>query len=307
MLKGHKIIYRLISCTATLIVALSAWSCSARMKPAAEMAADSFLSEVRYLISRQERKQFKKLPPSERAAFIDAFWKIRDPDPETELNEYREEYFKRIEQANHLFREGGSGWLSDRGRIFILIGEPDRRDTYPTGYNFYDPPLEIWHYGFFTIAFIDYERDGSYRLSPESGQKLNAINLAQMHFKPEGLAEDAGEFHFQLAFTSESGAPALLVSIPFSVISFAESDSKERYSTRFIYELIISDEQGKTASERKGSLDVSVTPKEFLRDNGQFKSALPLDLSPGRYRAVLYLENETDKKRKGQSVSFKVR
>ncbi len=54
------------------------------------------------------------------------------PNPYTEENEFKEQYFNRIEGANRLFMEVGSaGWLQDRGRIHILLGPPDQKEIYP--------------------------------------------------------------------------------------------------------------------------------------------------------------------------------
>ena len=61
---------------------------------------------MRYIITRQERKIFLNLIPSERKSFIEEFWEKRDPDPDTEINEFKEVYFELIEEANFLFKEG---------------------------------------------------------------------------------------------------------------------------------------------------------------------------------------------------------
>jgi len=113
-----------------------------KLEKALDPESKEFLSKARYIISKQERKIFLNLPPSEREAFIEEFWKKRDPDPYTEENEFKEQYLARIEMANRLFKGGGSpGWLQDRGRIYILFGPPDRRDQYPRGYTFYGKPV----------------------------------------------------------------------------------------------------------------------------------------------------------------------
>lgn len=307
MNKTHRYINRQLIIGLSLLGTLALTSCATGMKPAMDREADTFLSEVRYLISRQEKKQFKNLPPTERRAFIEEFWKIRDPSPETDVNEYKEEYYQRIEKANRLFHEGGAGWLSDRGRIFILIGEPDRRDTYPSGYSFYEPPVEIWYYGFFTIVFVDNDREGIYRLSAESGQKLNAINSAQMYFKHEGLTTNPMDFNFKLSFSKRDNQSALLIRIPYSLISFNENKAEQSYATRLHYTLTVSNNQGKTVFKNQDSIPLSLKAKEFLADEGEFSATLPLELAPGRYRAVLYIENEADKKKKGQSLSFKIK
>jgi hypothetical protein len=75
-----------------------------------------FLSSVRYIISGQEKKAFLALPPSERSRFIDEFWKRRDLDPSTEVNEYKTEFLKRI-----------------AGRWDIRLADRPGTDLYPAG------------------------------------------------------------------------------------------------------------------------------------------------------------------------------
>jgi len=62
-----------------------------------------FLDKVRYIITSGERKIFLELPDSEKENFKEEFWKRRDPDPATEENEFKMEYFDRIERSNELF------------------------------------------------------------------------------------------------------------------------------------------------------------------------------------------------------------
>ncbi len=82
--------------------------------------------DVVYIISAEERTQFLKLSTdSEREAFVDRFWKIRDTDPSTEENEFRHEHYERIQYANEHFAEGTPGWKTERGRIWIMHGPPD--------------------------------------------------------------------------------------------------------------------------------------------------------------------------------------
>src|SRR5918911_844086 len=77
--------------------------------------------DVAYIITDEERKQFKKLQTDEeREQFIEAFWRRRDPDPDTDENEYKEEYYERIAYANEHYASGIPGWKTDRGRIWIM-------------------------------------------------------------------------------------------------------------------------------------------------------------------------------------------
>jgi len=157
-----------------------------------------FLDKVDYIISKEERKIFRELPESGRDDFIAEFWKRRDPTPETERNEFKMEYFSRIEQANRMFSGGASpGWLQDRGRVWITLGPPDNRETYPRGVTFYGVPTEIWYYGFFPILFVDERWVDDYRLDPTSATQLTVLNQAQHQWNqpleslPRGYAQSA--------------------------------------------------------------------------------------------------------------------
>src|SRR5206468_8963434 len=82
---------------------------------------------VRYLLSRKQEKEFRSLEDdSSRALFIRDFWRARDPNPSTPENEARLAYWQRVTEATKLFNESGRpGWLTDRGRIYILLGAPN--------------------------------------------------------------------------------------------------------------------------------------------------------------------------------------
>jgi GWxTD domain-containing protein len=113
---------------------------------------------VLYIIRPSEKRAFLKLKTDgERNQFIEAFWRRRDPDPNTEENEYRREYEERVAYANREFGfRDVAGWRTDRGRIYILYGKPDEWEKVETG--------EIWFY----------------RLIPEVGKgvELEFINVS---------------------------------------------------------------------------------------------------------------------------------
>ncbi len=100
-----------------------------------------------YIISDREKDAFERLQSeAEREAFIAAFWARRDPEPLTPENEFRTEHYRRIEYANT--RLGGEtampGWLTDRGRIYIQLGEPEERETFASVPGLYQ--TELWFY-----------------------------------------------------------------------------------------------------------------------------------------------------------------
>lgn len=91
-------------------------------------------SEFLILASTEERQQWGHLQDDEaRRKFIDGFWVSRDPEPATRLNEARIDLLRRIAFADVAFDEAadGRGSLTDRGRVFVLLGPPTRVSVRP--------------------------------------------------------------------------------------------------------------------------------------------------------------------------------
>jgi GWxTD domain-containing protein len=90
--------------------------------------------DVVYIISDEERAVFQSLnTPEEKEQFIEQFWFRRDPDPRTSYNEFKEEHYRRIAYANEKFTSGDRGWMTDRGRVYIIHGPPDSMESRPMG------------------------------------------------------------------------------------------------------------------------------------------------------------------------------
>ena len=88
---------------------------------------DDLLSYLRYFVSPQRIQALRDTPPEQRAAAWASFWKQTDPNPSTPDNEALRDYFKRIATANSRYREEGMpGWLTDRGKVYVTLGEPDQ-------------------------------------------------------------------------------------------------------------------------------------------------------------------------------------
>ena len=84
--------------------------------------------DVRWIITDEERASFKRLrSDEEREQFIERFWLRRDPTPETFLNEFKQEHYRRMLYANEHFATADiPGWRTDRGRMYIVYGEADQ-------------------------------------------------------------------------------------------------------------------------------------------------------------------------------------
>jgi len=161
------------------------------VKPELKKAYKDWLEkDVTYIITDEEKKAFKKLATDdERERFIEEFWRRRDPDPDTDENEFKEEYYERIAYANEHFASGIPGWKSDRGRIWIMYGKPDERETHPMGGQYERPsyegggststyPFETWFYRYIAgvgsgveIEFVDPTGSGEYRIARNPNEK----------------------------------------------------------------------------------------------------------------------------------------
>src|SRR5262249_7462405 len=87
--------------------------------------------DVAYIITDEEREAFHQLSnDAEREQFIEQFWLRRDPTPDTEENEFKEEHYRRLAYANEHFASGVPGWKTDRGMIYIKFGPPDEVDAH---------------------------------------------------------------------------------------------------------------------------------------------------------------------------------
>src|SRR6185295_16236830 len=99
--------------------------------------------DVSIIITEDEKKAFKSLKTDEeRDSFIDYFWRLRDRDPDTPENEYKEEYQQRLQYANERFASGKPGWMTDRGRMYIRFGKPDEIESHPSGGSYDRPSYE---------------------------------------------------------------------------------------------------------------------------------------------------------------------
>ena len=145
--------------------------------------------DVLYIISEEERDVFERLrTPEEKEQFIEQFWYRRDPDLGSSMNEFKEEHYRRIAYSNESFPSGIAGWLTDRGRIYIIHGEPDEKESHPAGGNYNRPfhegggttstfPFEKWWYrnieglGDVELEFVDPSFSGEYRLAMAPWEK----------------------------------------------------------------------------------------------------------------------------------------
>jgi GWxTD domain-containing protein len=166
--------------------------------------------DVRWIITPGEESAFKQLATDEeRDQFIEQFWQRRNPSPDSQENEYKEEHYRRIAYANEHFAAGMPGWRTDRGRIYIVWGPADEIDSHPAGGNYQRDvsegggststyPFERWRYRYLegvgqevTIEFVDSCMCNDYHISIDPNEKdalLHTPNAGLTMYEQMGLA-----------------------------------------------------------------------------------------------------------------------
>ncbi len=172
--------------------------------------------DVRWIITPEELSAFKQLSnDEERDQFIEQFWLRRDPTPDTEENEFKEEHYRRIAYANEHFAAGKAGWRTDRGRMYIVFGPPDEIDAHPSGGQYNRPieegggetstyPFETWRYRYIEglgdkgqeviVEFVDTCMCGDYHMTIDPNEKdalLHTPNAGLTQAEQMGLANKA--------------------------------------------------------------------------------------------------------------------
>ncbi len=173
--------------------------------------------DVSFIITDEERSAFNKLQTDEeREQFIEQFWLRRDPSPDTEENEFKEEHYRRIAYANERFASGIPGWKTDRGRIYITFGPPDEIEDHSSG-GFYERPPEEgggetstfpfqqWRYRYIEgignniiIEFVDTTMSGEFRMTSDPSEKdalLYVPNAGLTMMEQMGMSDKTARFN----------------------------------------------------------------------------------------------------------------
>jgi GWxTD domain-containing protein len=133
-----------------------------------EADCDKMFGEIQYIASKSEIIQYKKLNTLQnKREFLFLFWAKRDTDPKQSRNKFKEEYIERAEYANQNFTYGKrAGYLTDRGRVYLLYGEPDEKEHHFSEGS--TKSYEIWTYhqieGGVVFDFGDRTGFGNYEL-----------------------------------------------------------------------------------------------------------------------------------------------
>jgi len=132
-----------------------------------ESSLNQHFEYVKYIATRNETKAYKKLDVQGKRMFMQEFWRKRDTNEMTIQNEFKDEYYTKINITKQQFSTPNrEGWKTDRGRVLIIYGEPDDIKRYTFGS--WGRPYEVWQYfkveGGVEFIFADESGYGQYIL-----------------------------------------------------------------------------------------------------------------------------------------------
>ncbi|MCP4216066.1 MAG: GWxTD domain-containing protein [bacterium] len=225
-----------IAVSLVLIVLLAAgiFPVGKKKKITHDPAEKVVIEATKFIMTRKEKKEYKHLPDKEsKRKYIADFWKKRDPNPDTEDNEVREEFERRLDYIHRWFSEKpgrNRGMESDRGKVFLLLGEPDERET---GQGFVldrfkrrmKVSVETWRYNRFRIQlrFEDKGGLGEFLLHRWSNGLMIAMEQSKFEVFNKNLqGASVGDFKFKALFKNNE----IKINIPGKNVAFVEKDGK---------------------------------------------------------------------------------
>jgi GWxTD domain-containing protein len=151
------------------------------------MSYEDLINQLRYYVAPERLKALRETPIEERGQAWAAFLRASDPAPTTPEHEGLQSYFSRLQLAMVRFRDDGTsrgGWLSDRARVYVVLGEPDQlfeqNTNGPLTRNSISQRgrLQYWEYSQYRVRFVFYDDTGSgrWRLTQASENEFQNIN-----------------------------------------------------------------------------------------------------------------------------------
>jgi len=268
-MNNHRVLRGLlVSALAVTLAALTAGGLLAA-KPKLDPASAKFYQSARLIMTKEEIKIFNRLPDAEsRKEFIADFWDKRDPDPDTPDNEYKREFDARLDFINKRFnKEGGPAINTDRGRIFLFMGPPDKIEDFQPQLPQAGQSMRgfvIWwiYYGReFGIEFTDKNGTGKFVITQYSGDFFNAMDLIKLG--RDIRADDVFGKRF-LKFQAVYDAPAgeIDVRLPVKDLIFRENDAG-RFEADLRFIIYVYGNEGATKETLRDARSAALTAAEL--------------------------------------------
>ncbi len=267
-------------------------NCGSAKKISLDPESSDFYDTAYLIMTKEEKNIFHHLPDADsRKGFIQDFWSKRDSDPDTEENEFKEEFFGRIEYANQHFKgEGPPGWKTDRGRIYIYLGPPDRTDE-----TFTDPQTGralkgswlIWIYYRYNLGviFID-NGTGTFKINPMPyemgggliGNLTEAIEMAKLGVS---FLESKGSVKYMdFDFQFDKATKEIVISLSVKSLEFLAEEGLLKADFDFDFHVY---EKDGSKSDRFKREESFAEPEDSVLEMKNIVFRFPYNLKPGKY------------------------
>jgi GWxTD domain-containing protein len=255
-------------------------SCGGGPKVVLDAESKKFYDTANLIMTREEAKIFKLLPDQEsRKEFIDDFWAKRDPNPDNDVNEFKVEFQNRVAYVTKRFKtEGGPGWNTDRGRIYIFMGPPDKfQENFTHGDPSIRGPILWWvYYNYLLgIEFVDEKGNGQYKIRNYDGDFFGAIDILKL-----GAYVGTNDVFLKnivnFDLTYDRAAGEIEVTLPTKLLNFKENDAgKFQIDLRFKFYIYEGPSLDKKTLEEERTFESTTQELEGLKKI-PFRFSVPL-------------------------------
>jgi len=284
---------------------------------------------IEYIVPSDEIKGFKNLASAEKSEFERIFWKQKDPLFLSEYNERLLEHYSRVAYANLKFgieAKNIPGWKTDRGKIYIRYGPPNRAVRMRAEYEekrFQDTetmeipdlgPTEVWYYDGFSLAFADQNATGDFRLGANT--RFPGVNFPEIAketykekpeiYEPQFPGKIFNFDYYTASFRGDNGKSLVEVYYALPVNDLNLQKEKDYKTTTFREGIFFFDDKwnevNKSIIRRKTLLSQEIDPKWNFYLIGQNQ----LEIEPGEYNFAIEFQEESVKNTGGYRQKLKV-
>jgi len=291
-----------------LILVFLAAGCSSLPSVKTDPFYESFYQKTQLIMLAEEKKVYRLLEDkASKEEFIQEFWRIRDPDPNTEENEAKTAFEERIEYACRWFSDSltpkwkenyaptkqDRGWETDMGRIYIIMGPPDlvvleggglaqgdidRRQIGATA------GTESWFYRNWNLM-VKFESTRLPISTAMDSRLIMAMEDSKLDLISPGYRADLER---GLTFKAEYKDGAIAIRVPSTRVSFKEESGKLLANLKIKMNIYLDRKKMDVVETEKSLEDTedSLAKKKFLR----LEIPYPL-ASEGRYLFDILIED----------------
>jgi len=220
-----------------------------------------------------------------------------------------------VDKAGEIFHgEGRPGWLTDRGRIYILFGPPGERMTYPMDAGGYC--REIWYYGSFPVIFIDEHCSGNFTMTAVNLEHLQELNIAQAYFQ-KTFTQEKKFFDYDVAIRKKASGGdryegTIVIDVPYRGLWFIARDG--RLGTTLDVQAELKTGSGVTFWSDRKAFEISAEENDLkARREESYRIEFPIVLErdldalrQGKNMLGLTIKNSTEGEELRKAIEFRL-